>query len=77
MIANHVLLPDYHTVVMQSNVDVKPGLHMVEISTEHVCDHVLKRISKLSTYRLQIFLVKYEYLRLLQLCEDQGIRGQL
>ena len=77
MIANHVLLPDYHTVVMQSNVDVKPDLHIVEISAEHVCDHVLKRISKLSTYRLQIFLVKYEYLRLLQLCEDQSIRGQL
>ena len=27
--------------------------------------------------RLQIFLVKYEYLRSKQLCEDQGIRGKL
>ena len=32
---------------------------------------------KLSTFRLQIFLAKYEYLRLLQLFEDQGIRGKL
>ena len=36
-----------------------------------------KRVLKLSTYRLQVFLVKYEYLRSLQLCEDQGIRGSL
>ena len=41
---------------------------------KHACDHVLKRILKQSAYRLQIFLVKYEYLRSLQLCEDQGIR---
>ena len=26
---------------------------------------------------MQIFVVKYEYLRSLQLCEDQGIRGRL
>ena len=31
----------------------------------------------MSEYRLQIFLVKYEYLRSLQLCKDQGIRGKL
>ena len=41
------------------------------------CDHVLKRVLKQSAYRLQIFLVKYEYLRSLQLREDQGIRRKL
>ena len=41
------------------------------------CDRVLKRILKLSTYRLQIFLVEYELLRSLQLFEDQGICGKL
>ena len=44
---------------------------------QHACDRVLKRVLKLSTYRLEIFLVKYENLRLLQLCEDHGIRGKL
>ena len=44
---------------------------------EHACNHVLKRVLKLSTYQLQIFLVKYEYLRSYQLCENQGIRGKL
>ena len=32
---------------------------------------------KLLTYRLRIFLVKYVYLRSLQLCEDQGKDGKL
>ena len=40
---------------------------------ECVCGHVLKRVLKPSTHRLQIFLVKYEYMRSLQPCEDQGI----
>ena len=65
--------------------DVKPtrnsnGLHLDKVVTiaEHACDHhVLKRVLKLSTYQLQVFLVKYEYLRSLQLCEDQGMRGKL
>ena len=35
----------------------KPGLHMVITIAEHVCDDAPKGISKLSTYRLQIFLV--------------------
>ena len=56
---------------------VNPCLHVVTIIVQHACDRVLKRVLKLSTYRLQIFLVKYEYLRLLQLCEDEGIRGKL
>ena len=42
---------------------VKPGLHMVVTIPKHACHHVLKRILKLSTYRLQVFLVKYEYIR--------------
>ena len=37
----------------------------------------IKRVLKLLAYRLQIFLVKYEYLRSLQLCEDQGTDGKL
>ena len=44
---------------------------------KHACDHVLKRVLKQSAHRLQIFLVKYEYLRSLQLCEGQGIRRKL
>ena len=57
----------------------KPGFHLDKVVTiaEHACDYVPKRALKLSAYRLQIFLVKYEYLRSLQLCEDQGIRGKL
>ena len=35
----------------------KPDLHMVIIIAEHVCDDAPKGISKLSRYRLQIFLV--------------------
>ena len=56
---------------------VEPGLHIVVTIARHAYDRLLKRVSKLSTYRLQIFLVKYEYLRSLQLCEDQGIHGKL
>ena len=51
---------------------LKPGLHIVVTVAEHASDHVLKRVFKLSTHRLQIFLVKYEYLQSLQLCEDQA-----
>ena len=54
---------------------VKPGLHIVVTIAQNACDRVLKRGLKLSTYRLQIFLVKY--LRSLQLWADQGIRGKL
>ena len=50
---------------------------MVVTVAEHACDHVLKRVLKPSTHRLQIFFVKYEYLRSLQLCEDQDIGGKL
>ena len=50
---------------------VKPGFHMVIAIAQHACEHVLKRVLKLLIYRLQIYLVKHEYLRSLQPCEDQ------
>ena len=53
-----------------------PGLHIVVTVAEHACDQVLKRVLKPSTHRLQIFLVKYEYLRSLQLCEEQSTGGK-
>ena len=46
----------------------KPGLHIVVTTAKHACVRVLKRVLMLSTYRLQIFPVKYEF---------QGIRGKL
>ena len=55
----------------------KSVLYIVRTIAEHAYDHALKRALKLSTYCLQIFLVKYEYLQSLKLCEDQGIRGKL
>ena len=48
---------------MRNFISVKPDLHIVETIAKHPCDCVLKRVLKLSTYRLQIFLVKDEYLR--------------
>ena len=56
---------------------IKPGLDIVVTITHNACDHVLKKVLKMSTYRLQMFLVKYEHLRSLQLCEDQGILESL
>ena len=41
---------------------VQPGLHIVVTIAKHACDRVLKRVLKLSTYQLQIFLVKRQYL---------------
>ena len=56
---------------MYSLQELKPGLHLDIVITiaEHACDHVLKRVLKLSAYRLQIFLVKDH--------EDQDIPGKL
>ena len=59
--------------VSKLSTRLKPGLHIVVTVAEHACDHVLKRVLKPSTHRLQIFLVKYEYLRSLQPCEDHGV----
>ena len=53
---------------------IKPVLHMVVTIAEHASDVAPNRILRLSIHRLQIFLAKYEYLRSLQLCEDQGDR---
>ena len=58
-------------------MSVKHGLHFVVAVAQHACGRVLKRVLKLSLYRLQIFLVKYEYQPSLQLCQDQDIRGKL
>ena len=51
---------------------LKPGLHIVVTIAEHASDDVSKKILKLSTYQLQIFFVKYKYLRSLQPCEDKS-----
>ena len=45
---------------MGNFISVKPDLHIVVTIAQHACDRVLRRVLKLSTYRLQIFLVKYE-----------------
>ena len=62
---------------MRDFISVKSDLRIVVTIAQHACDRVLKRVLKLSTYRLQIFLVTYEYLRSLQLCENQGKCGKL
>ena len=55
----------------------KPGPHIVVRIAGHTCDDTSKRILKLSTYRLQIFLGKDQYLSSLQQYGDQAIAGQL
>ena len=64
-------------VFISNFIPVKPGTHIVVTIAQHACDRVPKKVLKLSTYRLQIFLVKYEYLRSLQLPEDKGISAKL
>ena len=54
-----------------------PGLHIVERVAEHACDDASKMILKPSTYRLQIFLVRGQYLRSLLPQGDQTIAVQL
>ena len=56
---------------------IKPGLHIVVRVAEHACDDASKRILKPSTYRLQIFLVRNQYLRLLLQRGNKTIAGQL
>ena len=58
-------------------MSVKPGLHTVATIVEYASDVAPKGILRLSIHRLQIFLVKYEYLRSLQQCKDQGIPEKL
>ena len=54
-----VCLPRYSTQALT----FKPCLQIAVTIVEHVCDDASKRILKLSGYRLQIFLVKDQYLR--------------
>ena len=56
---------------------LKPCLHIALRVAEHACDDASKRILKLSTYRLQIFLVRDQYLRSLLPHGYQAIAGQL
>ena len=58
---------------------LKLCLHIVVTIAEHVSDDAPKRVLRLSIHRdrLQIFLVKHEYLRPSQLCEDQGTLEKL
>ena len=56
---------------------LKPGVHIVVRVEEHVCDDVSKKILKPSTYQLQIFLVRDQYLRSLLPHGDHVIAGQL
>ena len=49
---------------------VKPGLHIIVTIAEHASDEVPNRFLKAVNTPLQILLVKYEYLRSLQLCND-------
>ena len=44
---------------------------------EFKIDHLFHVVLTMLTYCLQIFLLKYKYLASLQLCEDQGITGNL
>ena len=56
---------------------IKSGLHIVVRLVEHACDDASKRILKPSTCRLQIFLVRDQYLRSLLPHGDQATAGQL
>ena len=52
-----------------SAIHFKPGLHMVVTIAEHASHDAQKRI-----LRLSMLFVKYEHLRSLQRCDDQGMR---
>ena len=59
------------------HITLKPGLHIVVRVAEHACDDASKRILKLSTYLLQTFLVRDQYLQSLLPYRDQAIAAQL
>ena len=62
------------TINHQGEVRSKHSRQIVVLTiAEHVCNCVLKRIFKPSTYRLQAFLVKNQYLESLQQYEDKAI----
>ena len=71
------LVRSYLDVLLPFYYPLKPGLHIVVIIADYACDHISNKILKLSTHRLQMFLVKYEQLPLLQLCKGQGICEKL
>ena len=50
-------------LVYLMGVVLKPGLHIVLTIADYVSDVAPNRILRLSIRRLQMFLVKYEYLR--------------
>ena len=52
----------FHFSTLDKWFCLKPGLHMVVRIAEHACDDASKRILKLSTYRLQIFFKRDQYL---------------
>ena len=78
----HVLKPMLAilTTYMETRLkcwNIKPGLHKVVRVAERACDDASKRILKPSAYRLQIFLVRDQYLRSSLPHRDQAIAGQL
>ena len=63
---------------MRNSVLVKPDLRVIVTIAQHACNRILKRGLKLLTYRLQICLVKYEYLRSLNCVKTKAyVRGKL
>ena len=60
---------------------LKPGLYLGIVVTiaEHACGHVLKRVLNFKAVSISIANIscENEYLRSLQLYEDQGIHGKL
>ena len=70
-----------HNTFYQSaihNKEKENTLSLVITNAEHASEVAPKRVLTLSSiHRSQIFLVKYEYLRSLQLHEDQGICDKL
>ena len=52
-------------------------LYIVVTIAQYTCDHVLKRVLKLSTYQLQIFLLKYNYVKTKAYVESLKICSQI
>ena len=66
-----------HYLFVSVLLPLKPDLHMVVRVAEHASEDASKRILKPSTYRLQISLVRDQYLRSLLPHGDQTIAGLL
>ena len=52
-------------------------LHIVLAIAPYTCDRVLKKVLKLSAYRLQTFLLKYNYAKTKAYVESLNICSQL